>query len=174
MIIPFKGKFPVYEDTVFIAENASVIGDVILGRETSVWFNAVIRGDVNKIRIGERTNIQDGSILHVTHKKYSLHIGNEVTIGHNAVVHGCTIKDRVLIGMGSVILDNSTVNSNCLIAAGSLIRENFIVPEGVLAAGVPAKIIRDLNAEEILKIRQSALNYIAYAQDYIFPDISSR
>lgn len=173
MIIPFKDKFPVYDETVFIAANASVIGDVILGRETSVWFNAVIRGDVNSIRIGERTNIQDGSVLHVTHDKYSLHIGNDVTIGHNAVVHGCTIKDRVLIGMGSVLLDDSTVNSNSLIAAGSLIKENFIVPEGVLAAGVPAKIIRDLNAEEIAKIRQSAQNYIAYAQDYILSDTSS-
>ncbi|HMS33490.1 MAG TPA: gamma carbonic anhydrase family protein [Ignavibacteria bacterium] len=174
MIIPFKDKFPVYDESVFIAANASVIGDVILGRETSVWFNAVIRGDVNFIRIGERTNIQDGSVLHVTHDKYSLHIGNDVTIGHNAVVHGCTIKDRVLIGMGSVLLDDSTVNSDCLIAAGSLIKENFIVPEGVLAAGVPAKIIRDLNVEEIAKIRQSAQNYIAYAQDYILSDTFSR
>ena len=169
MIIPFRGKIPIYDESVFIAENASIIGDVILGRESSVWFNVVIRGDVNFIRIGERTNIQDGSVLHVTHNKYSLNIGNDVTIGHNATVHGCTVNNRVLIGMGAVILDNSVINSDSIIAAGALIKENFTVPQGVLAAGVPGRIVRDLKEDEILKIRQSAKNYAAYALDYINP-----
>jgi carbonic anhydrase/acetyltransferase-like protein (isoleucine patch superfamily) len=172
MIIRFKDKYPLYDGSVFIAENASIIGDVIIGKDSSIWFNAVVRGDVNFITIGERTNIQDGSVLHVTHKKYPLMIGNDVTIGHNATVHGCTIKDLVLIGMGAVILDNSIVNSNSLIAAGSLIKEGFIVPEGVMAAGVPAKVIRDLTEDEISKIKQSALNYTGYARDYMNQDIS--
>lgn len=169
MIIPFRGIIPIYDKSVFIAENASIIGDVILGRESSVWFNVVIRGDVNFIRIGERTNIQDGSVLHVTHNKYSLNIGNDVTIGHNSTVHGCTVNNRVLIGMGAVILDNSVINSDSIIAAGALIKENFTVPQGVLAAGVPGRIVRDLKEDEILKIRQSAKNYAAYALDYINP-----
>jgi carbonic anhydrase/acetyltransferase-like protein (isoleucine patch superfamily) len=167
MILRFKDKYPLYDESVFIAENAAVIGDVVIGRDSGIWFSVVIRGDVNFIRIGERTNIQDGSVLHVTHKKYSLKIGNDVTVGHNATVHGCTVKDNVLIGMGAVILDNSIVNSNSIVGAGSLIKENFNIPEGVLAAGVPAKVIRDLKDEEIAKIKQSALNYILYAREYM-------
>ncbi len=166
MLLGYKDTFPKIDDSVFIAENATVIGDVVIGKNSSVWFNSVIRGDVNYIRIGERTNIQDGSVLHVTHKKYPLIIGNDVTIGHNATVHGCTVIDRVLIGMGAIVLDNSLVNCNSIIAAGSVVKENFIVPEGVLAAGVPAKIIRELNDEEIRNIRQSALNYSEYALTY--------
>jgi len=167
MILRFKDKYPLYDESVFIAENAVVIGDVVIGRDSGIWFSVVIRGDVNFIRIGERTNIQDGSVLHVTHKKHSLKIGNDVTVGHNATVHGCTVKDNVLIGMGAVILDNSIINSNSIVGAGSLIKENFTVPEGVLAAGVPAKVIRDLKDEEIAKIKQSALNYILYAREYM-------
>ena len=166
MILPFKEKFPETDGSVFIADTAVVIGDVVLGKDVSVWFNAVIRGDVNLIRIGERTNIQDGSVLHVTHKKFPLIIGAEVTIGHNATVHGCTIKDNVLIGMGAILLDNSVVNSNSIIAAGALIKESFIVPEGVLMAGVPAKVIRNLNDEEIMNIKRSADNYVEYAKEY--------
>ncbi len=167
MILRFKDKYPLYDESVFIAENAAVIGDVVIGRDSGIWFSVVIRGDVNIIRIGERTNIQDGSVLHVTHKKHSLKIGNDVTVGHNATVHGCTVKDNVLIGMGAVILDNSIINSNSIVGAGSLIKENFTVPEGVLAAGVPAKVIRDLKDDEIAKIKQSALNYILYAREYM-------
>ncbi len=173
MIIPFKEKFPVIGENVFIAGNVSIIGDVIIGKDSSVWFNAVIRGDVNYIKIGERTNIQDGCVLHVTHKKYPLYIGSDVTIGHNATVHGCKIHDRVLIGMGSVILDNSHINSHCIIAAGSLIKENIVVPEGVLAAGVPAKIIRELKETEINMINQSAVNYAGYAQEYMNAGLSA-
>lgn len=167
MLLPYKDKFPLIKTGVFIAETAVVIGDVDIGKYSSVWFNVVIRGDVNFIIIGERTNIQDGSILHVTHKKHSLNIGNDVTIGHNSTVHGCTIKDNVLIGMGAIVLDNALINCNSLVAAGSLVKENFIVPEGVLVAGVPAKVMRNLNTDEIENIRKSAVNYTGYAKDYM-------
>lgn len=166
MIIPYKGKYPKIDKSVFICEGAKIIGDVVLEKDVSVWFNVVIRGDVNYVKVGKRTNVQDGSVLHVTHNKYPLIIGSDVTIGHNATVHACIIKDFVLIGMGSIVLDNALVNSNVIIAAGSLVRENFIVPERVLVAGVPAKIVRELKEEEIGNIQQSALNYVGYSQSY--------
>lgn len=167
MILPFKNKFPVINKNVFIAEGAIVIGDVTIEKDSSVWFNAVIRGDVHYIRIGERTNIQDGSVLHVTNGKYFLEIGNDVTIGHNAVVHGCIVKSNVLIGMGSVILDQAVVNSNSIVGAGALVKEGFTVPEGVLVAGVPAKVIREVTAEEIVKIKESAMGYVSNAKEYL-------
>jgi carbonic anhydrase/acetyltransferase-like protein (isoleucine patch superfamily) len=167
VILPFKNKLPLIGTNVFVADTAVIIGDVVIGDESSVWFNAVIRGDVNFIRLGNKTNIQDGCVLHVTNGKYPLIIGSNVTIGHNATVHGCTLKDNLLIGMGAVVLDNSIVNSNSIVGAGSVIKENFTVPEGVLAAGVPAKIIRDLNETEIQKITQSAENYAAYSKEYM-------
>ncbi|MCY7361371.1 MAG: gamma carbonic anhydrase family protein [Ignavibacteria bacterium] len=167
MILPYKNKFPIINESVFIAEGAIVIGDVTLAKDVSVWFNAVIRGDVHYIRVGERTNIQDGSMLHVTNGKYFLEIGSDVTIGHNAVVHGCIVKDNVLIGMGAVILDRAIVNKNSIVAAGSLVKEGFEVPEGVMVAGVPAKIIRDVTDEEIKKISESAKSYAGYAKEYL-------
>lgn len=167
MILPYKNIFPDIDESVFIGDGAVITGDVKIGKDSSIWFNAVIRGDVHFIRIGERTNIQDGCILHVTNGRSSLSIGNDVTVGHNAVVHGCTVKDNVLIGMGAVILDNSTVNSNSLIAAGSVVKEGFEIPEGVLAAGIPARIIRDLKETEILKINESSRGYVNYAKDYL-------
>ena len=160
------GITPTIHESVFICEGARIIGDVVLEKDVSVWYNTVIRGDVNYIRVGERTNIQDNSILHVTYKKYPLIIGADVTAGHGVILHGCTVKDSVLIGMGAILLDNCTVNSNSLIAAGTLIKEGFEVPEGVLIAGVPGKIIRDLSGEEIEKIRQSARNYMMYVDNY--------
>ena len=166
MILPYLGVYPKIHESVFICDGAHIIGDVVLEKDVSVWFNSVVRGDVNYIRIGERTNIQDGSILHVTYKKYPLIIGSDVTIGHGVVVHGCNIKDNVLLGIGAILLDNCSINSNSFIAAGTLIKENFIVPEGVLVAGIPGKIIRDLNEEEILKIRQSSKNYLMYVNNY--------
>lgn len=166
MILAFNKTFPVINESLYVAENAAVIGDVVLGKDSSVWFNTVIRGDVNYIRIAERTNIQDGCILHVTKNKFPLIIGSDVTIGHNAVVHGCTIKDKVLIGMGAIILDGSLINSNSIIAAGSVVKEGFVIPEGVLAAGVPAKVIRELTNEEVKNIVQSAANYVEYAKTY--------
>ena len=166
MILPYKGIYPKIDESVFICEGARIIGDVVLEKDVSVWFNAVVRGDVNFIRVGERTNIQDGSILHVTYKKYPLIIGKDVTIGHGVILHGCTVKDYVLIGMGAIMLDNCTINSNSFIAAGTLIKQNFVVPEGTLIAGVPGKIIRDLKQVEIEKIRLSAKNYLMYVENY--------
>ncbi len=166
MILRYKEKYPVIGRNVFIAGTAVIIGDVEIGDESGVWFNSVIRGDVNFIRIGERTNIQDGCVLHVTHDRYSLNIGSDVTVGHNAIVHGCTIKDRVLVGMGAIVLDNATVEADSIVAAGSLVKENFNVPSGVLIAGVPARIVRDLTEAEKNNILQSAANYVGYSKEY--------
>ncbi len=166
MLISYKGITPKLHESVFVCEGAKIIGDVEIGKDSSVWFNAVVRGDVNYIRIGERTNVQDGCVLHNTYLKYPLIIGNGVTIGHAAVIHGCTLKDNVLIGMGAILLDNCVVNSNSFIAAGTLVRENFEVPSGVLVAGSPGKIIRDLTENEIAKIRKSSENYLMYVQNY--------
>lgn len=166
MITQYLSKKPVVPASVFIAEGAKIIGDVELGEECSVWFNAVIRGDVNYIRIGHRTNIQDGAIIHVTLNKYPTIIADEVTIGHGAILHGCTVQKHVLIGMGAKVLDRAVVNRHCIIAAGALIREGQEVPEGTLMAGVPAKPIRKVTQEEIDQIQQSIKNYIQYAADY--------
>ena len=166
MIIPFRNNFPETDESVFIAESAVVIGRVSIGKDSSVWFNTVIRGDVHYIRIGERTNIQDGSILHVTGDKFSLEIGDDVTIGHRAVIHGCKIGNNILIGMGAVVLDGAEIKPDSLIAAGSVVKEGFTVPSGVLVAGVPAIIIRNLTAEEIAGISQSAKGYTDLAKEY--------
>jgi gamma-carbonic anhydrase len=165
-IIQFKGKIPSVHPTVFIADGAKIIGDVEIQSDSSVWFNAVIRGDVNYIKIGSRTNIQDNSVLHVTSQTAPLNIGSDVTIGHNVTMHGCTINDRCLIGMGTIILDGSIVNSDSMIAAGSLLLEKFIVPEGVLVAGRPAQVKRELTQEEIKYLSQTAVNYVGYSRSY--------
>lgn len=165
-IEPYMGIMPKIDDSVFLREGARIIGDVVLEKDVSVWYNAVIRGDVNYIRVGERTNIQDNSVLHVTYKKYPLIIGADVTVGHGVIIHGCTVNGSVLIGMGAVLLDNCKVNSNSFIAAGTLVKEGFEVPEGVLVAGVPGKIIRELKDHEIEKICQSAKNYMMYVDNY--------
>lgn len=166
MILPYLGTYPKIDESVFICEGVQIIGDVVLAKDVNVWFNSVIRGDVNYIRIGERTNIQDGCLLHVTYKKYPLNIGKDVSIGHGAILHGCTVKDYVLIGMGAKLLDNCTVNSNSLIAAGALVKENFVVPEGVLVAGLPGKIIRDLTEEEIEMVKGRSRSYLTYVNNY--------
>ena len=137
-----------------------------IGKESSVWFNAVIRGDVNSIRIGDKTNIQDNCVLHVTHKKFALKIGSQVTVGHSAVLHGCTIGDSCLIGMGAIVLDNAVVQSRSLVAAGALVPEGFNVPEGMLVAGIPATVKRRLTSEEGRFLDMSAQNYITYVQTY--------
>ena len=161
-IMPFEGIAPRIDPSVFIAPGARIIGDVEIGEKSSVWFNVVIRGDVNVIRIGRRTNIQDLTMCHVTHRKYSLVIGDDVTVGHSAVLHGATIGDRVLIGMGAKVLDRSTIGSESLVAAGAVVREGFQVPEGTLVAGVPAKVVRELTDEERRMVAQGALNYESY------------
>jgi carbonic anhydrase/acetyltransferase-like protein (isoleucine patch superfamily) len=166
MIHKYKGISPKIDESVFIAEGSHIIGDVEIGKNSSVWFNCVVRGDVNYIRIGEYTNIQDGSILHVNHIDYFLKVGSYVTAGHNCILHGCVIEDNVLIGMGAILLDNCKIGANSLIAAGTVVKENFVVPSGVLVAGVPGKIIRNLTEKEIEDIKLSALNYSEYAKDY--------
>lgn len=166
MLHRYHNYTPKIHPSVFIAPGAHIIGDVEIGEGCSVWFNTVIRGDVNTIRIGSGTNIQDGCILHVTNKTHPLVIGNDVTIGHGAVVHGATLADCCLIGMGARVLDGSLVGSRSLIAAGSVVLEGFEVPPGVLAAGVPAKVRRPLSQEEQDRIAQSSRNYREYTKNY--------
>jgi carbonic anhydrase/acetyltransferase-like protein (isoleucine patch superfamily) len=161
-LFPYLKTFPKISNTVFLAPGVKIIGDVEIGAESSVWYNTVIRGDVNYIRIGNLTNIQDCCCLHVTNDKYPLIIGNMVTIGHSVNLHGCTIRDLSLIGIGAIVLDGAIIEERALVAAGSLIRPNFIVPSGKLAAGVPAKIVRDLTASEMGEFEQSALRYGEY------------
>jgi carbonic anhydrase/acetyltransferase-like protein (isoleucine patch superfamily) len=158
---------PKLHASVFVAQGACIIGDVEIGRDSSVWFNTVIRGDVHYIRIGERTNIQDNCVCHVTHKKYPLNIGSRVTVGHNATLHGCTVGDSSLIGMGAIVLDNATVSSRSMVAAGTLVPEGFVVPTEMLVAGIPAKVKRPLTLDEIKYLGQSADNYVAYVKSYL-------
>src|SRR5690606_20868432 len=132
----------------YIAENATIVGDVMLGNECSVWFNAVIRGDVNSIRIGNKTNIQDGAVIHCTYEKAATTIGSNVSIGHNAIVHGCAIEDNVLIGMGAIVMDNALVQRNCIIAAGAIVLENTICESGFIYAGIPAKKVKQMSDEQ--------------------------
>ncbi len=165
-IVSYRGITPKIHPSVFIADGVHIIGDVVIGKDSSVWYNTVIRGDVNYIRIGERTNIQDNTVIHVTNKKFPTHIGSNVTIGHNAVIHACTINDYCLIGMGAIILDDAKVGPYSLIAAGAVVTMGSVIPEGMLAAGVPAKIIRPLTVEERQSLVQSAQNYIDYVATY--------
>lgn len=165
-ILSYRGITPKIHHSVFVADGVHIIGDVEIGKDSSVWFNSVIRGDVNYIRIGERTNIQDNTVIHVTNKKFPTNIGSNVTIGHNAVIHACTINDYCLIGMGAIILDDAKVGSYSLIAAGAVVTMGSVIPEGMLAAGVPAKVIRPLTEEERQSLVQSAQNYIDYVATY--------
>ena len=167
MISSFDNKHPDIKDTVFIAKSAQIIGDVSIGDNSSVWFNSVVRGDVNYIKIGENTNIQDGCILHVTKNTNPLTIGNQVTIGHRVVAHGCRIGNNTLIGIGSIVLDGSVIEDLSIVAAGSVVPPGFKVPGGVLVMGVPAKIKRDLNQEEIKRIYELSKNYVEYSRQYI-------
>lgn len=165
-IISYNGILPTIPDSAFLCEGVRIIGDVVLGENVSVWYNSVIRGDVHYIRIGNNTNIQDMSMLHVTNDKYPLNIGNDVSIAHSVVLHGCTVKDKCLIGIGAKVLDNAVVNSYSLVGAGSVVREGWEVPEGTLVAGVPAKVIRDLRPEEIERVAKNADNYLGYVKEY--------
>ena len=159
-----SGAQPQFDPSVFIAHGTVVRGDVAIGAHSSIWYNCVIRGDVHWIRIGERTNIQDGSILHVTHDTHPLLIGDEVTCGHAVRLHGCTIEDRSLIGIGAIVLDGAVVRSGSMVAAGAVVPPGYDVPSGVLVAGVPAKTLRDLTAEEQQNLAVSAANYVEYAR----------
>jgi carbonic anhydrase/acetyltransferase-like protein (isoleucine patch superfamily) len=165
-IISYGGFTPVLHESVFVASGAVILGDVEIGADSSVWFNCVLRGDVHEIRIGERTNIQDLTMCHTTYNKHPLHIGNSVTVGHKAMLHGCTIEDAVLVGMQATVLDRAVVRQHSMIAAGAVVREGFEVPTGTLVAGVPAKVIRELTEAELAFLEQSARNYIDYVASY--------
>ena len=167
MILSFKGKIPQIASSVYMAQNTMIIGDVVIGKESSVWFNVVIRGDVNYVRIGNRTNIQDGCVLHVARKKYPLIIGDEVTVGHNVTLHACSIASRCLIGMGSVVMDGSEIGENCIIGAGSLVTPKTLIPSGNMIVGSPAKVKRKLTDDEILSIQDSASHYVADTKFYL-------
>lgn len=146
----------------YLADNATVVGDVIMGDECSVWFNAVVRGDVHSIRIGNKTNIQDGAVIHCTYQKAPTVIGNEVSIGHNAIVHGCTLEDRVLVGMGAIVMDHAVVQTGAIVAAGAVVLENTIVEAGYIYAGVPAKKVKPVGEELSKVFERTANNYIMY------------
>ncbi|MBP9196666.1 MAG: gamma carbonic anhydrase family protein [Saprospiraceae bacterium] len=164
LIKSVKGISPEIGKDCYIAENATIVGDVILGDQCSVWFNAVIRGDVHYIKIGNKVNIQDGAIIHCTYQKHPTIIGNNVSIGHNAIVHGCTIHDNVLIGMGAIVMDNCVVESNSIIAAGAVVTQNTHVEAGTIYAGVPAKKVKDISQDLISgEIDRIANNYIMYS-----------
>jgi len=167
IIKELNGKKPQFGTDCFIAENAVIVGDVVMGNHCSVWYSAVIRGDVHYIKIGNKVNIQDGAVIHATYKKHPTTIGNNVSIAHNAIVHGCTIKDNVLIGMGAIVMDNCVVNSNSIIAAGAVITKNTIVESGSIYAGVPAKKVKDISQELLSgEIERIADAYIKYASWY--------
>ncbi len=163
VILPVKDKSPAWGKDCFIAENATIVGDVIMGDNCSVWFNAVIRGDVHYIKIGNNTNIQDGAIIHATYLKAPTNIGNNVSIGHNALVHGCTLHDNVLIGMGAIVMDNAVIEPYVIIAAGSVVLEKTICESGYLYAGTPAKKIKPLTAEQREMLDKLPNNYIMYS-----------
>lgn len=167
VILPVKGIHPVIPTNCFVAPNATVVGDVVMGASCSVWFNAVIRGDVNSIRIGDKVNIQDNACIHCTYQKTQTIIGNNVSIGHHAIVHGCTIEDNVLIGMGAIVMDNARIGSNSIIAAGAVVLEDEVVPPGSIYAGVPAKKVKNINEELISgEIDRIANNYVLYSSWY--------
>ncbi len=162
-LFPYDGKSPKLDKTVAVFPGVKIVGDVTIGAGSSIWFNTVIRGDVHYVRIGENTNIQDLSMLHVTNGKFPLNIGNDVTVGHGAKIHGCTVEDLTLIGIGAVLLDGSYIETKSIVAAGAVVRQGFRVPSGTLVAGVPAKVVRELTDEEIAYFEISAKHYAEYA-----------
>lgn len=167
MILPYKNITPKLARGVFVAPNATIIGDVEIGEACSIWFNTVIRGDVNCIRIGRKTNIQDLCMCHVTLDKWPLYIGEGVTLGHGAIVHGCVIGDYCLIGMGATVLDGARIGPQTIVAAGALVREGFVAPEHTLVAGVPAEVKRELRQSEIENLFASAERYMRYKDEYL-------
>lgn len=164
VILPVKGVHPLIPDNCFVAPNATIVGDVQMGQDCSVWFNAVVRGDVNSIRMGNKVNIQDGACIHCTYEKTKTIIGDNVSIGHNAIVHGCTIEDNVLVGMGAIVMDRVKIGPNSIVAAGAVVLEDTEVPAGSIFAGVPAKKVKDISQELIKgEIERIANNYTMYS-----------
>jgi carbonic anhydrase/acetyltransferase-like protein (isoleucine patch superfamily) len=163
LIKSVRGHQPVFGENCWLAENATVVGDVIMGDHCTLWFNAVVRGDVNSIRIGHHSNVQDGAIIHCTYQRFGTTIGNYVSIAHNAIVHGCTIEDHVLIGMGSIVMDGAVIGTGAIIAAGAIVTQGTKVPPGTIYAGNPAKYLKDVSPELNTAIDRTANNYITYA-----------
>ncbi|RAR47734.1 gamma carbonic anhydrase family protein [Flavobacterium lacus] len=159
-----NGKSPVIPSDCYVAENATIVGDVQMGSSCSIWFNAVVRGDVHLIKIGNKVNIQDGAVIHCTYQKHPTIIGNNVSIGHNAIVHGCTVHDNVLIGMGAIVMDNCVIESNSIVAAGAVLTQNTHVESGTIYAGVPAKKVKDINQSDFAgEIDRISNNYVMYS-----------
>lgn len=169
LILPVKGKLPIVGHDCFIAENATLVGDVVIGNNCSVWFNAVVRGDVNYIKIGDNVNIQDGVVVHCTYQGASTTIGNDVSIGHNALVHGCTLKNNVLVGMGAIIMDNAVIEEYTIIAAGSVVLENVTCESGYIYAGSPARKIKPISEEQRALLNRLPGNYIMYSKWFTHP-----
>lgn len=165
-IMAYQGILPEIGKNVLICDGVRIIGDVTIGDDSNIWFNAVLRGDVFPIKIGKRTNIQDGSILHVTTDMYALTIGDDVTVGHNAILHGATIGNRCLIGMGAIVLDNAVIEDEAIVAAGSVVKPGMVVPAGMMVAGIPAKIIREVRPEEKQGFIESAEHYREISESY--------
>lgn len=164
VILPVNGVSPQIPEDCFVAPNATIVGDVIMGSECSVWFNAVVRGDVNSIKMGNKVNVQDGACIHCTYQKTKTVLGNNVSIGHNAIVHGCTVEDNVLIGMGAIVMDNVKIGRNSIIAAGAVVLEGTDVPAGSIFAGVPAKKVKDISPELLQgEVERIANNYVKYS-----------
>ena len=174
LIRPFGGKAPKLHESVFAVESAVVIGDVEIGEGSSLWFGAIVRGDVHAIRIGARTNVQDDTVIHVTGGKHATFVGDDVTIGHRATLHGCTVKDRCLIGIGSVVLDGAVVGEESIVGAGALVAPGTVVPPRTLALGAPAKVKRALTPEEIAHFLESSARYAALAAQYLREGWSGR
>jgi carbonic anhydrase/acetyltransferase-like protein (isoleucine patch superfamily) len=159
-----KGISPVFGNDCWLAENATIVGDVVMGDQCSVWFNAVVRGDVNSIRMGNKVNIQDGAVIHCTYEKTKVNLGNNVSVGHNALVHGCTVEDNVLIGMGAIVMDNCYIEANCIIAAGAVLLEGTRVESWSIYAGIPAKKVKTLSPELFAgEVQRIANNYVMYS-----------
>jgi gamma-carbonic anhydrase len=167
MLRPFRSVVPTVDPTAFVDASAQVIGDVHLGAESSVWMNVVIRGDVNTIRVGARTNVQDLTLVHVMRETHPTVIGDDVTIGHSAVIHGCTIENRCLIGMGAILLNGCRIGSGSIVAAGALVPEGMVVPPGSMVMGMPARVKRPLTSEEDASIKWYADNYVRYRLDFV-------
>lgn len=165
LVLPVNGVLPTWGEQCWLAPNATVVGNVVMGNSCTVWFNAVVRGDVNNITIGNKVNIQDGAVIHCTYQRAATSIGDNVSIGHNAIVHGCQIEENVLIGMGAIVMDNCVVKKNSVIAAGAVVTANTVVEENSIYAGVPAKFIKKLSQEQVEQlILKTANNYTLYAQ----------
>ena len=165
-ILPYKNITPIIHDSVWVADNAVVAGDIEIGEDSSVWFGVQMRGDVHEIRIGARTNIQDNAVVHVTRNLSGTYIGDDVTVGHGAILHACRVEDKCLIGMGAIILDEAVIEAGAMVAAGALVPPKKIVKSGQLWGGNPAKYMRDLKAEEVEFLKISADNYVRLSQDY--------